>query len=44
MMFVSTASGFCDETKDALEPGVAHLQVTSKRKETSTKCVSGVLK
>lgn len=44
MMFVSTASGFCDETKDAPEPVVSHLQVTSKIKETSTKSVSGVLK
>lgn len=37
MMFVSTAVGFCDETKDALEPAVSCLQVTSKIKETSTK-------
>lgn len=37
MMFVSTASGFCDETKDALEPAVSHLQVTSKIQEMSTK-------
>ena len=37
MMFVSTASGFCDETKDAPEPAVSHLQVTSKIKEISTK-------
>lgn len=36
MMFVSTAGGFCDETKDAPEP-VSHLQVTSKVKETPTK-------
>lgn len=40
MMFVSTASGFCDETKDALEPSVSHLQVTGKIQETSTKNVS----
>lgn len=37
MMFASTASGFCDETKDALQPAVSHLQVTSKIQETSIK-------
>lgn len=29
-MFVSTAGGFCDETKDALEPIVSNLQVLIK--------------
>lgn len=37
MMFVSTARGFFfDETKDALEPAVSHLQVTSKIRDAST--------
>ncbi len=44
MMFVSSAGGFCDETKDAPEPAVSHLQVTSKIKETSTKKCLGSAK
>lgn len=44
MMFVSTAGGFCDEAKDALEPAVSHLQVTSRIKAPSTKLVWGALK
>lgn len=44
MMFASTASGFCDETKDALQPAVAHLQVTSKIQETSIKKCPGSAK
>lgn len=40
MMFVSTASGFCDETNDALEPAVSHLHIAGKIQETSTKNVS----
>lgn len=41
-MFASSAGGFCDKTKDALEPAVSYLQVTIKIKEHQQKCPGSV--
>lgn len=46
-MFVSTAGGVCDETKDVLEPKVSNLQVIIKIKKIAAiikKNVGRVLK